>query len=198
MTTSANNALRDSLNSNVASRVAYETEKSAHSCAAKFARYFAFDFKSSECAVSEAMIDAAIASNVASFDFLNDAKRTNARFNVYAAEKVRKTLRAIASNVLTLCDKYTVATVTTLMHNRENEAFFLSRKDCYALVCKDVETEIKKSAMKNRCAVSMNTATTQISSTLRALDALNVLSFDAETKRVSNINFDHAVFAMIK
>lgn len=193
-----NETLRASLDSNVATRIAYETNKSAHDCAAKFANYFDFDFESKSCARSDSFFDAAQRCNVASFDFLNDAKRSNARFNVYAAQKVVKALRAIASNVTSVLDVYSHAMLLSLAKHRENDSFVLTRQHIYAMFSRACRYEsVRVSDFARTLRVAESTATTQCSSSLRALSALNVLRFDEETKRVSDIDYSHAIFALL-
>jgi len=192
-------ALRASLNANVNSRVAYETDKAAHSAATKVARYFAYDFKAKTCEVSDAMLKAAQSSKLKSFDYINDSQRSTNRFNVYAIEKTRNMLRAIASNSFTMCDKYTVAVISTLEKQRDNDAFAMTRKHAYANVSHAMKDEsVKLSDLASRINVAASTATTQISSTLRALAALNVLQFNVETKVVSDVNFDHSLFETMR
>ena len=196
MTKATTQTLRTSLDKNTATRIAYESEKKASSAAAKVARYFAFNFKTSASEKTDVFFDAALKCNVASFDFINNHVRENQRFNVYALEKVAKALRAVSANSATMIDKYTRAILSTVLHLREKKTD-LSRADLYALMCRDLETQLKRSDQKSDVRVSANTATTQVSSSLRALAALNVLRFDNDLKRVSDVNFDHAIVALI-
>lgn len=203
-------ALRSNYVENVAARISYEVSKNALSAADKTARYMNASFDTSRddsqrlvatnisVDASDAMLDAAQRCDVANFDFINDSKRESNRFNVYALEKVRKLLRAVANNSASMLDKYSAAILLTLAKNKSRDDFYLTREHCYAMFSRAKRYDnVKLSELVRNVNVTANTATTQASSSLRALAAMNVLRFDDETKRVSNIDFDHAVFKLI-
>lgn len=192
-------ALRASFESNVTERHAYETSKSAHSAAAKLLRYFKATLRDDVLTHNisdEVFARVADACSLESFDFINSSVRETNRFNIYAVEKAAKMMRSIASNTCQL-DKYSVALLATLYKNKSRDDFYLSRKDAYSLMCRDVESSLAQDERVSNVRVTANTATTQVSSSLRALAALNVLRFDDELKRVSDIDFDHALFAIV-
>jgi hypothetical protein len=196
--------LRDSLNSNMRERAAYETSKSAHECRDKLARYLratSLRVKDDdlETSFSDSLFLAAI-DVVDSFDFINDSLRDTNRFNVYAIEKVAAKLIAISNNRFTNVDatanKYCLCVLADLLHNKTRDSFVLDRKRVTAIfsnVCAQ-QHELSRQDFVRKLRVQASTATTQASSSLRALAALNVLSFDESRKIVSRINYDHVLF----
>lgn len=194
-----NARLRASLDSNVTSRIVYETSKSAHSAATKVAKYFRYDFKSQCCKISDAAIDSARRALVADFSFVNDHKRENQAFNVYALEKLAKALYALTNSMK--CDKYTDVILRNLDAQRariEDKSFTFTRKHCYVACSADLTQEnVKKSDVKHRLSArDFSTVTTQVSSSLRTLEALRVLR--VENDALVSVNFDHAIFSSVR
>jgi hypothetical protein len=193
-------ALRDSLNFNVAARVDYETRKCAHECAAKFAKYFSFNFKSAQCELADTFFVAALASQVTSFAMLNDHKRESQAFNVYAAEKLAKAIKAATSIAFRL-DEYTSVILRNLDAMREQleaRSIVYTRSTLHYMMTHTLSENVTRSHVKHfksaRCAT--NTATTQVSSSLRVLEALNVVRVERDT--IVRINYDHALFRHVR
>lgn len=201
--TKAIDTLRSSLNDNVAQRSAYEAEKnSAETITAQLVRHFTLDHATLETNLSDAFFKACAKAKLKSFDFINSAKRSTNRFNIKACEKVRAHLDSIQQDKLTkataTAQKYCVALLLTLDKQRDTE-FKLTRKHAYAMFSKACRYEdVKVSDFAQSLNVQESTALTQASSSFRALAALNVCKFDEATKHVSEINYDHALFAVMR
>lgn len=90
---------------------------------------------------------------------------------IYALQKVRKTMYAVANNVKRFVDSYTNAVLTNLMNLQE-----LNTKDARMSMCKAIEynelEEVKNIVRTMNCNES--TASTQVSSTRMMLDALSI------------------------
>lgn len=170
-------ALRAALNAEVAKRIAYEESKSATSAILKIVKYFKLDAENNTT-FSDDFFTALAKANVATdFSFINNHVKENARFNIYAIEKAVKMLKAIATQSYAACDKYTRAALTHTLRNLDKEDFSFTAHDAKRLAL-DLN-------------VASSTANTQISSSFRMLEALDILRFD-ETERdrakVSDVN----------
>lgn len=126
-----------------------------------------------------------LASNVDA-SFINRSERVNARFNVYAAQKVANVARFAAS--VDALNHYTLAIVKTAFA-LEAQKLALTHKDAVAACSASVKhADAKREAIiaKHRYAkhVAANTASTQSSSSINALQMCNVLS---EARDASNV-----------
>lgn len=125
------------------------------------------------------------ASNVDA-QFINRAERSNARYNVYAAEKVVNVARTLAK--VASLNHYTLAVLRTAIALEASDSH-LTHKDavcaCSASV-KHTSKERESLISKTRFAkhVSANTASTQSSSSINALQTCNVLQ---ESRDAANI-----------
>lgn len=90
---------------------------------------------------------------------------------IYALQKVRKTMYAVANNVKRFLDGYTNAVLTNLMSLQE-----LNTKEARMSMCKTIEydelEEVRNITRTMNCNES--TASTQVSSTRMMLDALSI------------------------
>ena len=151
----------------------------------------------------DAVASVMLASNVAP-DFINRNERSNARYNVYAAEKVVNIARALAS-VATL-NHYTRATLATAnaISKSEHAVKTLSHKDAACACSQSVKhTDSKREAIIKHVRyakhIAANTASTQSSSSINALQTFNVLneSRDASNAVCYSINADNVNAAQL-
>lgn len=194
--------LKASLNTNAAERIAYETEKNAHSAASKLIKYATLDHKTFETKLSDSFFDTLARSKALnSFDFINNAVRESNRFNVYAIEKAFKALHAIVRNRVDALDKYDRACVLTVLLNKNKSEFAFSRDHAKAMLSRAFMFEnVKRSDLATTFNVAESTASTQVSSSFRALEALNVLTFDESARDrciVRDVNLDHAIVQLV-
>ena len=180
-------------------RSEYEASKNdAETITAQLIKHFTLDRDTLETKLHDNFFEACVAMNLQNFDFINDAKRSTNRFNIKALEKVRAHIDSVREKKLTrataTAQKYCVAIMLTLIKQKDTE-FALTRKHAYAMFSKACRyTDVKVSEFAQKLDVQESTALTQASSSFRTLAALNVCSFDESTKRVSNIDHDHALF----
>lgn len=201
--------LTNSLNANIASRVEYEDAKNTESSNVTTLMIKAFNIDHKTLKTNhkktyfESLIDQAF---VADFDFINNSVKSNARFNVYALQKAALKLNCVAQrklyNVTSLHNKFCIASVLTCLQNRDKESFSFDRKHAHAMLSKACNYEtVARSDLAQKFDVSASTATTQVSSSFRVLEALNILQFD-ETQRarsiVSNVNYDNAFLKLVQ
>lgn len=177
--TSYMTALLDAINA----RFDYETAKNAdsHSMQKTLA-----DLKK---AMSVARIAEVMQAANVDAAFINRAERSNARFNVYAAEKVVNIARTLA-NVATL-NHYTRAIILSMSALEANQ-LTLTQKDAVAACSVAVKlTDAKRDKMlvKYQKHASANTASTQASSSLNALKTFNMI-------RESRDDANNAVFVL--
>lgn len=108
-------------------------------------------------------------------NFINRAERRNKRFNVYAAQKVANIARSAAAadtlNNYTRCIFLTALKLT-------QASLSMTHKDAQASLCVDLRADAAKDAYIVRYAktVAANTADTQSSSSINALQMFEVLS----------------------
>jgi hypothetical protein len=124
------------------------------------------------------------ASNVAP-DFINKSERTSNRFNVYASEKVANLAQAIAKSAT--LNHYTLAIVRAAIALKTAETT-LNHADAVAACSMSVTHKDKSRAAIIKSAryakhVAANTASTQSSSSINALQVFNVLT---ETRDTAN------------
>lgn len=108
-------------------------------------------------------------------DFINRNERSNAKFNVYAAQKVINIAKSSAS-AATL-NHYTKAILATA-NALQAQDMLISHKDAVSacsLDCKHSDAKREKLIVKYDKHVAANTASTQSSSSINALQACNVL-----------------------
>lgn len=194
-------SLRASLDSNVIARIDYETAKGCHDAAVKVARYTRFNFKTRSCDVTDRALAAAAVYGIANFDFINNHRRDGQRFNVYALEKTMAKLYAASTGFFMVdktADKYCLSILLTLDKNRGRD-FTLSSttiQQMFSLALRD--ENFARANYESLVRVQPSTASTQCSSSLRALAALRVCEYDESTRRVVNVNHDHALMHMMR
>lgn len=124
------------------------------------------------------------------FSFINRQERANARFNIYAAQKVVKLCSAMT------LDAFTRAIVATLHRLHENN-LQATRKDVESACSADIKTESAREKLikdvKRKEHIAANTVSTQASSSLNALDVMNMLvtSRNSENKETFSLNYDN-------
>lgn len=125
--------------------------------------------------VDHADIAKVFASAKVDADFINSSERQNARFNVYAANKVVNIARAIAS--VAALNHYTKAVFASALA-LEAKKMTLQHKDansaCSLSCASDKERE--SVIVKYQKHVAANTAATQSSSSINALQRFNILT----------------------
>jgi hypothetical protein len=123
-----------------------------------------------------------IAANV-SPNFINTSERVSARFNVYAAQKVVNTARAVAK--VERLNHYSIAILASAIA-LENASMTMTHKDAHSACTLSVKTDAvrEKHIVKYAKHVDASTASTQSSSSINALKTLNVLG---EIRDMSNI-----------
>jgi hypothetical protein len=136
---------------------------------------------------NDALCNVLIASNVDA-EYINRAERVNARFNVYSAEKVINTARAIAK-VQTL-NHYSLAIVRSALALEAADSV-LSHNDAVAACSLSIKHRDAKRAALIKTAryqkhVAAQTASTQASSSINALQVFNVFS---ETKILDQVAY---------
>ncbi|MDX5412787.1 MAG: hypothetical protein LPK02_07045 [Rhodobacterales bacterium] len=201
MTIDTAKKLLNNLNKNVAERIAYEQSKRAESAITKVINYCKLDRATFKTTLSEAFFQKLIdAKALESFDFINNHAKESQRFNVYAIEKAMHALHAVASQQMK-ANKYDVACIVTCLMNRDKESFSFTRKHALSMLSKALKFDnVARSDFSITFNVSESTASTQVSSSFRALEALNVLKFDEsdrERSTVSQVNYDHALVKLI-
>jgi hypothetical protein len=151
-------------------RLAYEIEKNSDT---RFDRHIKEMRKTCE---REAIATTLQASNVDA-QYINRHERTNVRYNIYAAQKVNNIAQYL--NNVAMLNHYTLAVFRTA-HALEANEMTLAHKDAIAACsadCKHSNASREKIIKTTRYAshVAANTASTQSSSSINALQTLNVL-----------------------
>jgi len=164
------------IRNSVATRRAYELSKNA-SCESMLSNLKAFD----KTLANDALV-ALLAASQMNADTLNNAERSNARFNVYAFEKVLRDVSVIRMN------HYSLAIVRSCIA-LEAADMTLTHADAVVACSLDAKHKDSKRASIIKSAryakhVALNTASTQSSSSINSLQALNVLT---ETRDASNV-----------
>jgi hypothetical protein len=195
--------MRSAFNAQSKERVEYERSKSAESAAQKLTRYLRLDAKTLETKLSDNFFRSLIENNVeTSFEFLNNSVRDSNRFNIYAIEKAMLNLLSIAQNRLIVkANKYDIAMILHCIAQRSKESFTFARSQALHMLSRAcVDESVARSSYEMRFDVTASTASTQVSSSFRMLQALNVLTFDDSSKErsvVSNVNVDHALVRLV-
>lgn len=117
-------------------------------------------------------------------DFINHAERSNARFNVYSAEKVQNILAFVARSSFAL-NHYTLNILKTCAA-MTNADVLMTHSDAVAACSSDSKIADKTKAkllVRYARITNANTASTQASSSLNALKVCNVIS---ETRDAAN------------
>lgn len=201
--------LMNSLNTNVAARAAYEDDKKAESSNVVSHMIKAFNVDHSTMKTKhkkeffESLVDQAFLND---FDFINNSVKANARFNVYALQKAALKINCVAQrkmlSVTSLHNKFCVASVLTCLQNRDKESFAFDRKHALAMLSKALRFEsVASSDLAQKFDVTASTASTQVSSSFRVLEALNILQFDDSDKArnvVSQVNYDNAFVKLVQ
>lgn len=99
---------------------------------------------------------------------------------IYAMQKVRKLLNAAVTGVSTI-DKYTSA----IIHNAANRKQTINNKEQNASLCSALEVETMSATKDERLHKAPSTASTQSSSTRKALQALGLAAYDKESKSLT-------------
>jgi hypothetical protein len=149
--------------------------------------------------INELMFDSLEKYGLKSFDFLCDHKRQTQEFNVYAIKKVA----ALAlSYSMANMSEYCFVTLKNLLNLREkieSKKVVYTSKHQFCSFTHTLCDGVSKSQIKFAKAskTTDGTASTQLSSTNRAMAALHVYQVDTRGN-FANINFDHAVFNTLK
>jgi hypothetical protein len=207
-------SLRDSLNVNVASRVEYEDAKnSANTIGAQMYRHFSIAPDTGETRFPNDVLKGVREMGVASFDFINSQVRENARMNVKAFEKVGAHMRSVAKGAFIAPDKtaqkYCLAILRDVIGNEaeyRSGEIVLDSKRAQAMFSIAARSDALASYDKIASMLGMqpSTASTQASSSLRALDALRVLDFHEQTRGrervnvVTRIDWGHPLIALAR
>ena len=162
-------AYTNQINKAFAARASYEADKnsdndSIQKTIADMSKHFA----------NEAIVKAFIAANVDA-EFINIQERSTNRFNVYAAQKVLNIVKASASAAS--LNHYTKAILATASAMQSNDDT-INHKDAVSacsLSCKSNDAKREKLIVKYQKHVAANTASTQSSSSINALQACKVL-----------------------
>lgn len=135
--------------------------------------------------VTHSDVATALMNNAVNAEFINRSERTNNRYNVYAAQKVDNAARAAIS--VEALNHYSLAILRVAVALEAKE-LMLSHKDAVAACSASVKhSEAKREAiiksLRYAKHVAANTASTQSSSSINALQTCNVLR---ETRNANN------------
>lgn len=200
-------ALRNSLNVNVAERSRYESDKASNEkITQQLVTTFKLNHKTLETTLSDQFFQSLIdAEFLDSFDFINNHAKENQRFNIKAIAKVKAKLDSIVANKIVRFDevsqKFCIACVLTCIQNKDKESFTFTRQHALAMLSKALRFEsVKIRDLATKFDVQASTASTQVSSSFRTLEALNVLKFSEERARatVSAVNYDNAFVKLVE
>lgn len=199
--------LMNSLHKNVEARDNFETAaNSAQKISDKLRRYLSLDHKTLQTTRTveyfQKLVDAQAISN---FDFMNDHHMQNKRFNVYAIEKVAAKLDSVAQNKLLKADataqKYCLAILLHLLKNADKEEHVFERKHALSMLSAAQRFEaIARTDFELKFSKTGATANTQVSSSFRAMQALDILRFEETSKErsiVRNVNYEHAFVRLV-
>jgi hypothetical protein len=202
--------LANSLNKNVAERIAYEDSKRVEdensNVVSHIMKAFAVDYKTMKTKHTIAYFQALVDANfLQDFDFINNSVKSTSRFNVYAIKKAALKIDSVAQNkllrVTALDNKFCVAAVLSCLQNKDAESFTFTRSHALAMLSKALRFEhVATSDLATKFDVAASTASTQVSSSFRVLEALSILTFDDSDKArstVSNFNKDNAFVHLI-
>lgn len=206
--TKATQALIASLNANAQERVAYEESKNAASSNVinNLIKQFKLDRKTFETTHNDAYFKNVVATKfVRNFDFINNSVKSTARFNTYALAKAALKIECVSRDKLiketALDNKFCVAAVLTCLQNRDKEQFTFSRQHALAMLSKALRFEhVATSELATKFNVAASTAATQVSSSFRVLEALDILKFDDSSRDrciVSAVNYDNAFVKLV-
>ncbi|UIN38403.1 hypothetical protein [Methylobacterium oryzae] len=156
------------LATSIAARAAYETEQNPENTnIQKTLKGLAEDFASEH--VTKFMFAASVDAN-----FINRQERKNKRFNVYSAQKVANVARA-AAQAETL-NAYSATLLRTAIALTRAE-LSMTHRDAHSALCLDLKVDAAKAQHIVRYGknIASNTADTQSSSSINALQMFNVL-----------------------
>lgn len=199
--------LINSLNKNAADRIAYEESKAAHTCVDKLIKYASLDHSTNKTKLNEAFFENVVKADfLQNFDFINNHVKENQRFNIYAVQKAFAKIKAVSADKLvaadSLANKFCVASVLTCLQNRDKEQFSFTRQHALAMLSNALKFEnVARSDFSSKFNVSAATAATQVSSSFRTLEALNILEFDESARDrsiVKNVNYDNAFVKIVQ
>lgn len=178
------NEYLSSLLSSIDARIAYERAKNAEN---ENIVSTLTDIRKScdHVAIAEVMLSASVDANT-----INKSERSNARFNVYAFEKIVNVARA--ASAASALNHYSRAILATAKKFAESE-LLMTHDDAQSACTLDIrvkDAKREKQIVKYQKHVSAKTAATQSSSSLNALKAFNVLTEkrDAANKVCFTIN----------
>lgn len=204
MTTTLDTAkkLQNNLNKNCAERIAYQIEKQSELVVTSLINHANLDRTTFKTKLSEAFFQKLLDSNsVKSFDFINNHAKQNARFNIKAIKKAFELLHSVVSDNIKYADKYDVAVTLHCIMNRHKDSFEFTRNHALSMLSNAAKFEnVSRSNFEMKFDVDLSTASTQVSSTFRILQAIDVLKFDEMSKEravISDVNYDHAFVKLI-
>ena len=117
-------------------------------------------------------------------NFINRSERSNARFNVYSAEKVINVIRAALS--VARLNHYSLHILRSVIACEKANVDF-TQKDAAACCTLNAKLDASKAALLSQYEkhIALNTASTQSSSSLNALLICNVIR---ETRSAASVN----------
>lgn len=212
MTNVSIKAMRENLTANVTARDAFETSKgSAGSIMPQLDRHFAYDHKAQDSKWGNDVFKALRDAGITNFDFITHKLRDNAMFNIKGLEKVSAHLRSIAAGKLVSFDKtaqkYCGAIVHELIKNRakfEKGEMTIRTGQFIPMFSQAARNDALASYDFATSLINMqpSTASTQASSSMRALDAVGVVSAyetgtgKDKTLHVNYVKWDHPLIAL--
>lgn len=212
MTNVSIKAMRENLTANINAREEFEAKKGkAASIMPQLDRHFAYDAKAQDSKWGNDVFKAMRDAGITNFDFITHQLRDNDMFNIKGLQKVSAHLRSITAGKLVELDKtsqkYCGAIVHELIQNRDkfergemtiSTGQFIpmfsraARND--SLATYDFATSLIK--------VQPKTASTQASSSMRALDAVGVVNAyqtgkgEDKTLHFTHVNWGHPLVAL--
>lgn len=134
--------------------------------------------------VSHSVISEIMFASAIDAEFINKSERSNARFNVYSAEKVINVARSLAK--VSALNHYTRAILATMQKLALTEQLLThdDAQSACSLDCKSKDAKREKLIVKYQKHVAKSTAATQSSSSINALQVFGVIT---ETRDAANV-----------
>jgi hypothetical protein len=134
-------------------------------------------------------------------NFINRQERKNARFNIYSADKVANIARA--SVKAAMLNHYTLAIIRAALA-LESADLIMTQRDAESACSLDLSTDKEREKLIKSCKyqrnVAANTASTQASSSINALQEYSVLieTRDTSNNRVYKLNAESEAFKALQ
>lgn len=185
----------EAINAALDSRVAYETHKDANNDSMQS------NLTSLRKSMTHSDIATVMMNSSVDAEFINRAERSNNRYNIYAAVKVDNIARCVKS--VAELNHYTLAILRVALALEATDSK-LSHKDAVAACSasvkhSDANRERIIKSLRYAKHVAANTASTQSSSSINALQTFNMLteSRDASNAVVYSVNRESDAFKSI-